>query len=384
MNDHSRPVPEARPVPAGTPKNGMFGGTLVAVGFGALAFLIIIAVVPDKPGMLAVLRRGDWRYLIVGLACLAVAIVFDAFRLFWLCKGIGSDVPFPRVVQGIMASNFVSLVTPFVSGGAPCIVWVLQQAGVDMSRASAAVVAGGVVSQSTLIALSVVVPILSGIHRAGDPFARMLSIGARTVVPLYLLGVVLIVLGSLRIEWAQRTISSWDKRLQKAVRARRLAVRLRRLLRGIGQGLRGYNASFRLLATERPSVLIRAYGCSALYFMGLFTVGYLVFRAVGADIGYLRAVSAQMIVLLVASATPTPGGAGASELGAYSLFAQMMPREAVGAFVLVWRILTYWLLLLTGAIALGMAVRTSAQRYAQLAIQGTNRKFSSRKGLKQR
>ncbi|MDP2856401.1 MAG: lysylphosphatidylglycerol synthase transmembrane domain-containing protein [Bacillota bacterium] len=383
MNDSPRPVSETHLKPSGMPEKGILRSTLTAVGFSIVVFLIVIAVVPDKTGMLAVLRRGDWRYLAAGLACLALALWFDAFRLWWLCKGIGSEVPFPRVVQGILASNFVSLVTPFVSGGAPCIIWVLQQSGVDMSRASAAVVAGGVVSQSMLVALSVVVPILSGIHQADDPFAHMLSIGARTVVPLYLLGVVLVVVGSLRIEWAQRTISSWDRRLQKAVRARRLAVRLRRLLRGIGQGLRGYNASFKLLATERPSVLIRAYGCSALYFMGMFTVGYLVFRAFGADVGYLRAVSAQMIILLVASATPTPGGAGASELGAYSLFVQIMPKEAVGAFVLVWRILTYWLLLLTGAIALGMAVRASAQRYAQLAMQGT-RRFSSRKGRKQR
>jgi uncharacterized protein (TIRG00374 family) len=364
------------------PQKGIVGSTVTAVGFSLLVFIVIIAVVPDKAGMLAVIRRGDWRYLAAGLACLALALWFDSFRLWWLCKGIGSEVPFPRVVQGIMASNFVSLITPFVSGGAPCIVWVLQQFGIDMSRASAAVVAGGVVSQSMLVGLSVAVPFISGIHRGDDAFARMLSTGARTVVPLYLLGVVLVVAGSLRIEWAQRTISAWDQRLQKITRARRLVVRVRRLLRGIGQGLRGYNASFKLLATERPSVLLRAYACSGLYFMGLFTVGYLVFRAFGADVGYLRAVAAQMIILLVASATPTPGGAGASELGAYSLFVHLMPREAVGAFVLVWRILTYWLLLLTGAIALGLAVRTSAQRYAQLAMQGT-RRFSSRKGMKQ-
>ncbi len=376
-------APETRPKPGSVPQKNVVGSTLTAVGFGVFVFLIIIAVVPDKPGMVGVLRRGDWRYLFAGLFCLALAIVFDAFRLWWLCRGIGSNVPFPRVVQGIMASNFVSLITPFVSGGAPCIVWVLQQSGVDMSRASAAVVAGGVVSQSMLIALSVVVPVLSGIHSADDPFARMLTIGVRTVVPLYLLGVVLVVVGSMRIQWAQRTISGWDRRLQKVVRWRRFAVRLRRVLRSIGQGLKGYNASFRLLATERLSVLVRAYACSALYFMGLFTVGYLVFKAFGADVGYLRSVAAQMIILLVASATPTPGGAGASELGAYSLFTQIMTKEAVVAFVLVWRILTYWLLLFTGAIALGMAVRASAQYYAQLAAQGT-RRFSSRKGLKQR
>jgi len=214
-----------------------------------------------------------------------------------------------------------------------------------------------------------VIPLLSGIFRATDAFAHLLWIATVAVVPVYLIGVILVAIGSYRIDFIQRLASSWEARLAGVAHGKGFAGKLRSLLKTVAEGLHGYRSSFSVLATERPSILARAYLCSFLYFTGLFTVGYLTLVALGVQVDYLRAVAAQVVILLVASATPTPGGSGASEFGAYSLFTLIIPREVVALFIVIWRILTYWLLLFTGAIALALAVQTSAESISRRKLR---------------
>jgi uncharacterized protein (TIRG00374 family) len=101
-----------------------------------------------------------------------------------------------------------------------------------------------------------------------------------------------------------------------------------------------------------------------MYFLGTFTVDWVIFRGLGEHVGYLRTIAGQVIVWLVASATPTPGGEGAAEFGAFQLFTNILPPEKVAVFIVIWRILSYWLLILVGAVALGLALRTAAKKRA--------------------
>ena len=332
----------------------------VAMLFGLLVPGVLLLVVPDKRKMLIALDQTRWHLMLLAVACLALAVLSDAGRLWWMCRGLGQAIPYLKVVQAIKAANSVSLVTPFVSGGAPCIVWVLKQSGISTSMASAAVVAGGLVSQSTLVTLSILIPLVSGISRAEDAFSKLLWTATLAVVPLYLFGVLVVLMSSLKIHRLERYIRRAVDRLSSVKRARALASRAASLLNSICLGLHDYRASFNILAMERPAVLIRAYLFSAGYFMMLFTVGYITLLALGVRADYLEVVAAQVLILLAASATPTPGGAGATEFGAYSLFTLLVPPEVVAVFIVLWRLLSYWLLLFSGSVAFALAVRTQA------------------------
>jgi glycosyltransferase 2 family protein len=342
------------------PRMGIGRTSLIALAFAAIIFTLVLYLVPDKSKMLHAVEQLDWRFVLVAVCLHTTAILADAGRLWFLCRGIGAPLPYLKIVQGIMASNFVSLITPFVSGGAPVIVWVLQQAGMDMSRASAAVVAGGIVSQSMLSVLALSLPLLSGVYNATDPYAVFLWSVVRTVVPLYLIGITAVALGSYRIDVVQRWIDAWESKLRG--KQGRFPSRLGSALRSVSGGLQGYHHSFQVIATERPSFLIRAYLCSLVYFLGTFTVDWVIFRGLGERVSYLRTIAGQVIVWLVASATPTPGGEGAAEFGAFKLFTNILPPEKVAVFIVIWRILSYWLLIVVGAVALGFALRTSAER----------------------
>jgi len=65
----------------------------------------------------------------------------------------------------------------------------------------------------------------------------------------------------------------------------------------------------------------------------------------------------EVLVYVVAGFTPTPGGSGVAEFGSLYLLGAIAPVHIVGAFVVVWRFLTFYVSLLIGAVAFMLVLR---------------------------
>jgi glycosyltransferase 2 family protein len=349
-------IPSEPPEPPST--SSLIQSTWIAIGVGVAVFMAIFWVVPDKGRVLHTLKEADGRLLLFTLFLHITALMGDAARLWFLLGGVGVKVPFGRVVKGIMASNFVSLVTPVVTSGAPVIIWVLHMSGANVARVTAATVVGGIVAQSTLAVLALALPLIAGVHNAGDPFAKLLWLGVRVVVPAYMGGVLLIAFASYRIDIAESLLSAW--RLRIANRTERFYVWLHKFLQSASDGLQTYRAAFILLFTGKPVVLFQAYLGSLVYFIGLFSVDYVVFLALGQHVDFFRAIAAQVVVVQIASSSPIP-----AELLAYRFFTEILPRETVASFIVIWRLLSYWGLIAIGAVMFALALREWATHQAR-------------------
>jgi uncharacterized protein (TIRG00374 family) len=323
---------------------------------------LILWLVPDKPAIMASFRRTSLPLLLVAVFLIVIAHLADAWRLWWLCRIMNVRIPLLSVFQILMASNFVAFVTPFMGGGAPCTVWLLNRRGMSVPQASAVVLAVGVVSRSALFALAVAVPLLAGVNRAQDSFSRLIWTSTLAVVPFFLATLVVLAAGSYRIDYIHGLLASWERRLASRGKTAGGWGRLHNLLRATSGGLRVYHGSIRFLATRRPSSVFFACLCALAHFVLEFTAGYCVFRALSLDPGFFRSLAAFILIFLLASAAPTPGGSGASEIGAYSIFTYIAPQGIVAAFVITWRATTYWLQVLAGAVCLAFALHTPGLR----------------------
>lgn len=106
----------------------------------------------------------------------------------------------------------------------------------------------------------------------------------------------------------------------------------------------------------RPTRIQSAFGAALLLTITYTLILVCVSRALGLHLGILRLFIIFSIGMLAGTATPTPGGLVGMEAGLYAGFVSynVSPANA-GAAVLLYRLITYWLPLIPGAISLMVA-----------------------------
>ncbi len=127
-------------------------------------------------------------------------------------------------------------------------------------------------------------------------------------------------------------------------------MRLRRGLASIVLQLRRTHPGLRQLAVA----LVLSMMLTACYIVMLWLSG----RALGLTYGFVTAVIALTVGVAAQTITPTPGGLGGAEAGLVGgLVLGGVPAGNALAAVLLYRVITYWLPLGLGAVALWIAVR---------------------------
>jgi undecaprenyl-diphosphatase len=125
---------------------------------------------------------------------------------------------------------------------------------------------------------------------------------------------------------------------------------VRRRLQGFGRNLLASVRKIRLLHAARALCL--AVLLTASYTLILWSTA----QSLGLRMGLLQVFIVFSIGMLTSTATPTPGGLVGAEAGLFAGFAGYgVPAATAGAAVLLYRLVTYWLPLVPGALALLVA-----------------------------
>lgn len=115
--------------------------------------------------------------------------------------------------------------------------------------------------------------------------------------------------------------------------------------------------------------LLLAFFAIFFYWLATFMVAPLLLYSMGFfDFAFLPMFLAQAMLSIVLPLSPTPGGAGAAELGFASVFLTLVPTTMVGSFTLLWRIGTYYISLVVGALFFFALLR---KRQLSLVIEPT-------------
>ena len=112
--------------------------------------------------------------------------------------------------------------------------------------------------------------------------------------------------------------------------------------------LADFHASVNMV-THHPGQLLVLIGISCIQVMGLMSISYCVYRAMGLS-GHLfgEILALQLLLYIGASFTPLPGASGAQEGGFYIFFQDILPANKMLGALLLWRFFTYYLSLIVG------------------------------------
>lgn len=313
-----------------------------------------------------VLTAGNLVGFLARLSSSYLAAAFGLVPLLWLVEGwrvqlivrIGGEwLGFWPVWQANLATAFMAAITPAGAGGPPTQVFLLHHLGVSVARAASVAVARLFLN---LGFFAVVSPPLFYWYREGLNLPGPLG-GLVLGVAFGLSGLIFAFFYLLyRSDLGERLLSAIARHLPAAWSARlpEGAAAWRERLDAFRSSLAAL-----FLAGWRPLLLL--IGLTALYWLGFFSLAFLLIRSLGVEVTYGTTLVRQLLYYFLVSYVPLPGAGGVAELGLALLLAPLVPRPFLPGVVAAWRFLTYYLNILVGGPFLWLLLRQPAYRTAE-------------------
>ena len=281
-----------------------------------------------RESLSTVLRTADWRWTIVAVALSALTYAGAALSLTGF---VTERLSFGLTVFVQLASSFVTLVTPAAVGGAALNIRYLQRRKISAANAAASVGVSQVVAFVLHISLLVIFIALTGTNESKSP------IEVPVAAYFVLAGLVVIVAAVAALPAGRRLLRARVAPTINQVLPQllQMAQHPRKLAQGIGGGL----------------LLSAAYiGCLAVCV-----------KALGGSLPIASVAVVYLTGSAIGSLVPTPGGLGAIEAAlSAGLTAAGMPGAAAVSAVLLYRLLTFWLPVPIGWVALKYLERRQA------------------------
>ncbi len=314
--------------------------SLASFVLAALLLYIVAKSAGDLSQTLAIVRSANpWWY---ALAFLSYALTFPFRGLRWkqLLKNVGYDEPAGALTQFVFISWFVNCVVPAKIGDAYRAYLLKKHCGASFARSMGTILAERVVDTLALLAILGGAGLLVLGHRM--PRNVQVAFGIAIGLSVALL-IVLLLMKNMGARFA-----------------RLFSTRVQEIYERFEAGTLG---SFK--ARAMPTVV----GYTMLAWLAEATRIYCVTRALdlpgrGIPFGFPQA-AFLMVVSSLLTLVPTPGGLGAVELGMAAVLRTLfVPASLPGAAAIttsVWlldRLVSYWALVVTGAIGYGASSRS--------------------------
>lgn len=326
-------------------KRSLAIGAIVSAALSVAAILFCYYRVPNKLRILWALSSFPPSFALVCVLLLALAWLLDTMRLICLARILGKSLGFLNAFLAILTGNFMTLATPFLFGGAPATVYLLREAGLTWGEATAVVFGGGILSQTALSILALLS--LSVVRVALRPLPWEKSCFGFIAVYLALLWAA--VLASTRARVLRNWVSGRDRGPA---------------FRWLGDLLDEFGQSSAILVKKGGRWLLLSFLSALGYFACFYGISPIVLKGVsGAAPGAgLASISLQVLAQILAGFVPTPGGAGASEFMAFHMLDAIAPRPKLVAYLVLWRVFTFYSNLAVGALAFSFSAHRAFAR----------------------
>lgn len=311
----------------------------IAVG----AAVVLIALTASRQ-TLEGLGQVRWQWLAVTAGLWLAATLADGMRLAVLSRSSDHPMTARLSIEILLVGYFMAAVTPFQVGGLPLQLYIMNGWGIPPGRASAILLARGVMFYALLFAVAPVVALSMGVSTA------LLKVMASYILVIVAGGAALVLAGA----FFPKRLAAWQARLA----ARPGQTRTVRLLaRSIGEFLHLVDGLKLYLQVRNLRYLLVALALTLVYGVAYFAMSGSLLYGLGIRADFPRVVGLNVILTAVLLFMPTPGAGGVAEAGAAALYSMICPKHMLGVFVVVWRVFSFYL----GAIIGGLlALRHAA------------------------
>jgi uncharacterized protein (TIRG00374 family) len=279
-------------------------------------------------------------YFPVVLILLSLYLVFESFRIRLIAKAItGKWIAFGRCSQVIFCGAFLSAVTPFQAGGAPLQVYILNKAGLKVSNALLLLLFRGLFY---LTGMLVFLPFIIPFFRT-QYSGKSMQILSRYSLFAYVFLLSLLFLLLSMPKFLRKVFYSLTFRRGKRTRITTMMFRFLREVKRSREQMLEFVKSKKLYAL---AIIVT----TIIVYIPNYSIAYFLLKGLSFDVSYADTIFRQVFLLFAAFFFPTPGAEGIIEGGFAVLFSSSVPKYMIGVFAILWRFITYHLVVIIGGV----------------------------------
>ena len=324
-------------------RSNLLNGSIIVITLGAVLF--VSARGGDIGDAWTAMRSADPVWIIAAIGSWCVFMTFEAMGLHVFFRPQNVKAKFSLSLLVTLIGSFYSAVTPAATGGQPMQVLALKKRGIPAGVSSSGLAVKFFTFQTALLSLGGLMWILNpSIVWACIDRAKWIVFAGFVINGLT---VALVILLAINKNIVRGIISL----LIRAAKALRLVKDVQGLTARAEGAIGDFHASVDYL-THHPIRLFHLYLLSCLQVLGLMSVAYCIYRAMGLNQHtYWDVLTLQFLLFIAASFTPLPGASGAQEGGFYIFFQHVFPADKLVGALLLWRFFTYYLTMIVGVSA---------------------------------
>jgi uncharacterized protein (TIRG00374 family) len=320
---------------------------LLAIFISLVAIIIIFKFTNTSTTYHALLSI-DVRFVILAVLLQALSWVFWSLRIQILAKLVAHEVSFRLAMQTTLASLFVASLAPSTAGGEPVRMKMLADDGMSYGSALTVVVAERLLDSFLFLAALAACLLLTNFV-----FGVGLEIGAFFLVLIILLMIFL-----------------WEL-INRPDRISRLFIWIRRK-RGNGKTIDLIEkqtwlfrqADIDLIKGTRKEMPAMA-AVTATIWACEFLIPSVLLVGLDQSPSLLYSITAQIIITLISLLPLTPGSSGIAEFSMSYIYGKFVPIYLLGVLVALWRLITYFMGLIVGAVYVAIWLKRFVRKPGQ-------------------
>ena len=306
----------------------------------------------------AALISADLKWVLAAALCWCVYMTFEAMGLYVFFRQQKVKIKFRVSLLVTLIGSFYSSVTPAATGGQPMQVLALKKRNIPAGVSSSGLAVKFFTFQTALLTLGGLLWILHPAALKGIDDAKWIVFAGFLINGLTVGAVLLLAINKNIVRGILTLVI-------RAGHALHLVKDVARVTSRADAAISDFHASVDML-THHPIRLFYLYLLSCVQVLGLMSIAYCVYRALGLrQYTYLDILTLQFLLFIAASFTPLPGASGAQEGGFYIFFQQVFPADKLVGALLLWRFFTYYLTLIVGLCAVVIDSAWSMRRRAR-------------------
>lgn len=310
------------------------------------------------------LRTADYRWVAVGTVCLLIMWLAEAVSLHIPVKRLYPTQSFMNSIKITMIGQLFNNVTPFFTGGQIMQTYEMNQDGKRTSDSLSILTMKFLTQQVSMIGFTILV-LLTQFNYFKELFKNYIAIGIIGIVMNIVLLVMLIALGTNK-NFVMKIARPIIRGISKIKIGRiRFIKDSEAKIEKFEKSVANYSEQFKLMR-EHKGMVLNMLIAGVVQTAAYYAITYAVYKTFGnSGTNYLEIVTMQTFLMLLITFIPTPGSGLGAEGGFLLIFGPIFREGTINLAILFWRIYTFYLPILIGALFMAPVRRAITKRRAE-------------------
>lgn len=323
----------------------IFNFLLIAI---VLSIVLYFSLKDNYQEIISTILKMNYIWIFVAILALIIYRLCASLGHYYIIKANNGKVSYLKCFQINLMILFFHGITPFAGGGQPMEIYFLHKEGISVTKATNITLQNFIVYQIALIITGLIALIYNHIFNVfpNDSLIKYLVVLGFTINTLVLVVTFILSFGKKTNKFIIEKGIHFLAKIKIIKEEKKTQEKCQKYLQSFHDNAIELKKNKKIVAFM---VLINIVGLMTMYSMP-----YPILRGMGININIFKVITAIAYVMIIGSFVPIPGGTGGIEYSFIFFFQYLISGSILHAAMLVWRLISYYLGMIFGAIALSL------------------------------